>query len=132
MAHEFVREYLIKSRLDIVWKSLTDSKELSAWQRQKCVFGKKQGEEYTLFDGWVHGTILEITPKTKLSYTWKPIGWNKKWKESIVILTLINTNEGIKIIVQHNTFPNKKEKDSHYIGWSQEFFKPLKKYLEKK
>lgn len=76
------------------------------------------------------GHFLEITPKNKISYTWKWTG-NPEFEfgETTVVVELDSTAEGTDLLLTHYPFPTPFLTEAHNHGWNASF-EALAKHLE--
>jgi uncharacterized protein YndB with AHSA1/START domain len=77
----------------------------------------------------VHGRYLEVTPPTKLIYTWRWEG-NPELTVGTSLVTVEFTSAGTftEIRLTHEQLPSIESRDDHGRGWSGTFDK-LEKYL---
>jgi len=77
----------------------------------------------------VHGRYLEVTPPTKLIYTWRWEG-NPELTVGTSLVTVEFTSAGTftEIRLTHEQLPSIESRDDHGHGWSGTFDK-LEKYL---
>ncbi len=115
---------------ETVFAALTDPKAIAQWSGQKGNVPAKLASEWEMFDGWVKGKVLEYDPGKCLAYTWQPVDWPSGAKSSVVKYTLVATESGTEMILEHAGFPNDEEMEKHRSGWLEHVLGPLKKYLE--
>lgn len=129
---EIHKEYRIDADLAVVWDCLADSEISGFWQGEDCVIGDKEGDKIDLFGGWVTGNIISRKEKQEISYTWKVIEWDKQTPPSIVQYQLREGKENQTIVtLSHTHLPTLEEQNSHDTGWDDQFFNPIRSYLEK-
>jgi uncharacterized protein YndB with AHSA1/START domain len=114
-----------------VWRALTEGDIIAQWL-MKNDFQPKVGHAFQLrsepvagWDGIVEGKVLEVTPITKLVYTWGSMGM-----ASVVTFTLTPTASGTHLHMEHAGFRADMEhayKGATY-GW-QNFLGKLEKVV---
>ena len=82
-----------------------------------------------MFDGWVHGKILEFNPGKSLSYTWRPDNFEAGWEDSVVSYHFTAFGKGTEVKLEHHKLPNLKETKDHEAGWHDQVFDPINEYL---
>ena len=114
---------------DLVFNALTQARRIAVWSGQ---YGKIQpiiGGRMELFDGWVHGIVLAYEQGKRLSFTWKPVEWDKEQRATLVTCRFISMRTGSQLRLRHSGFPNNSELQHHREGWEEFVFNPLKAYL---
>lgn len=113
-----------------VFKALTEPNLLSRWfaptDEFETVVDRFDAEvdgEYRIEmrhkDGPVHtaiGTIREITPPSRLVYTWKWEGG--EMPDTLVTWDLKDANGGTELTLTHDRLPNEEAKNKHAQGWN--------------
>jgi uncharacterized protein YndB with AHSA1/START domain/predicted enzyme related to lactoylglutathione lyase len=83
------------------------------------VFSEKVGEVMA-----VGGQYREITPHSKLVFTWK---WedDSDWDgiESVVTVDFVPTGGATEVLISHRGFPSAESRDNHEHGWNGCFVK---------
>ena len=111
---EEVWEYLTKPELIEQWLMKTDFQPILGHKFQ-FTFAPKPGSEY---EGRVDCEVLEVSPFTKLSYSWNgSTSDNSRIFNSIVVWTLTPKNNGTELQVQHNGFTVLEDMLTHNSGW---------------
>ena len=81
---DIVRNIVIEAPIEKVWKGISSSEALAAWFLPND-FEPVLGYEFTLvsqpqpergWDGVIHCKVMELTPPTKLGFTWNGGGLN--------------------------------------------------------
>lgn len=84
------------------------------------------GTKFTLWDGDIHGTNLEVVKNKLLTQKW----YGGEWEEpSTVTFTLKPSNKYTVIELIHKNVPE-EEHDNISKGWKTYYLGPLKKLLE--
>jgi uncharacterized protein YndB with AHSA1/START domain len=94
---------------EVVWEYLTNPELVVQWLMPNN-FQPILGHEFQLttkpkadldFDGIFHCKVLEITPFTKLSYSWKFGPGNGQLHDSVVNWTLTEKDNGTELQITH-------------------------------
>lgn len=86
----------------------------------------KEGFEFSLWGGDIHGKNIEVVPNKKLVQDWM----SGKWEDySKVTFTLSGQDNKTKIDLLHENIPNNEAKEIE-DGWKRYYLGPLKKLLE--
>ena len=122
---------------EAVWDYLTRPDLMERWL-MKTTFQPIIGFDFQFFtkampelgfDGVVHGTVLEIIPHEKLSYSWKSgPGNNRITLDSIVTWTLIARDNGTELVLDHSSF--KKIDFTIFAMLEEGWLKNIKKIAE--
>jgi activator of HSP90 ATPase len=89
--------------------------------------GAAAGEPFTLFGGYIVGRHLELVADTRLVQAWREQSW-EPGEFSLVRFQLSDDGAGTKLTFDHNGFPKGAGKHLS-IGWYQDYWEPMKKYL---
>jgi uncharacterized protein YndB with AHSA1/START domain len=110
-----VWEYLTKPELMEQWLMKSDFQPIEG--RKFCfTFDAKPGSKYA---GVVECQVLEITPFTKLSYSWSGSTRDKTRNfDSTVVWTLVAKDNGTELLLQHHGFTVLEDILAHESGWS--------------
>jgi activator of Hsp90 ATPase protein 1 len=66
---------VLKATAHEVYGALTDSKQHAEFTHSPAVIGRIVGAEFSAFDGWASGTILELIPDKKVVLKWRARDW---------------------------------------------------------
>ena len=128
---EIRKAIVVDSPVEVVFKALTDEKELVNWMPSETRMDARVGGEYEFryhwedrgIDSTVRGRILELVPNKKLSYTWAT-------PSSIVTWTLEELPDGkARVTLTHSGF-SKDRKQETEGGWAH-FLGRLANYCKK-
>jgi activator of HSP90 ATPase len=122
----------LKADSDEVYKTLTDSKRTSKFTEGKARIPRGIGEKFTIFDGYINGTILELVPGEKIVQSWQAD--EKDWPKnhfSKAVFTLRKVKGGTRVNLIQSGVP--EECYAHISkGWTEFYWTPLRKMLEVK
>ncbi len=130
------QEYLIKASPEVVFRDLTDPKELTKWFLRRAEIDLRVGGR--IFFLWDHdsheGKILQLLPPQKISYTWPTMGWGGTPQADTVVTFTLEPWAGVTILkLEHTGFGRGQEWVEYYAstreGWAY-YFQNLKSVLE--
>lgn len=112
MPRTIYHKYSFQQPPEIVWDYLTKPELLAEWLMQNDIkpvvghkFNFKTKPKINLgFDGTVYCEILEVIPLKKLRYSWKGGLSEKPLLDSVVTWTLVATEEGTDLMLEHSGF----------------------------
>ncbi len=116
----------------VVFKALTDARQIARWSGQAASIGRKPGGRFEMFDGWAMGRVVVFRPPSRFAYTWRVDGWKSAWDNSLVEWRLSRASRGTKVELIHSLLPNAKEARDHRGGWDEFVFEPLAAYVRQK
>jgi activator of HSP90 ATPase len=115
-----------------VYSALMSSAKHTKFTGAKALIGKKVGESYYAYDGYITGKNLELVSGKKIVQTW--IAMEDKWPaghESKITFELKEVKGGTKINFLHEDVPVAIAKN-FVTGWKDYYWNPLKKYFKDK
>ena len=123
---EITKTYFIETSVEKVWKALTDSQEIAAWGADPAEMNAEVGFEFSLWGGDIHGTNLEVVKNERLVQEWYGGNWDHPSK---VTMELEVKDHGTEVNMLQEDVPE-EELDKLDAGWDEEYFGPMKEYLE--
>ena len=94
----------------------------------KTQIGAGAGDAFRLFGGYIVGRHLELVPDVRLVQAWREQSWDAG-RFSLVEFALSDDGAGTRLVFDHYGFP--RGAGEHLsIGWYQDYWNPLAKYLE--
>jgi len=123
---KITKEYQIRAPIEKVWQALVSPEKINKWGAGKAKMSEKEGEEFSLWSGDIHGKNVEVVPGKKLIQEWYGGDWPKPSK---AIFTLTE-REGKTILKLEHTGVPEKEHDAIDQGWDDYYLGPIKKFLE--
>lgn len=119
--------YSINAPAEKVWLALVDAKAIDNWGAGPAKMSKKEGVEFFLWGGDIHGKNIEVIPKKKLVQEWMAGSWDKYSKVTFVL----SEKEGkTHVVLIHKDVPDKEVIEIE-DGWKQCYMEPLKEYVER-
>lgn len=118
--------YAIKAPLKKVWQALVDPEIITDWGGGPAKMDEKEGTEFSLWGGDIHGTNTKVVPYKLLTQDWYEGGWVKP---SRVSFTLTHKNEVTTLKLDHKDIPDDAATDIE-DGWKTYYLGPMKELLE--
>ncbi|GAN04474.1 hsp90 co-chaperone AHA1 [Mucor ambiguus] len=87
-----------------IYEALLDSQRAEIWSHGKAKVSKRIGTDFELFDGNVHGTLMQATPGKSIMQTWRLKNW-PQGHFSTVTLTFKETQDGTTVKVNQVGVP---------------------------
>lgn len=118
--------YSIQASPSEVWKALTEAAYIDAWGAGEVIMSPEPDTKFSLWDGAIHGTNLEVVPEKKLVQEW----YGGIWEEpSRVQFLLFPEADGTRLELIHDNVP---DEDFHDIdsGWDNYYLGAIKDFLE--
>ena len=123
------KEYHIWVPQERVWDALTDPKIIEKWGAGKAKMSDKKGEKFSLWDGEIHGTNLQVVPQKKLVQEW--YSSDDPDTATKVTFTLTHKDGCTALYLKHEGV-HEKNYNSIAKGWDEYYLGEIKKLLEKK
>jgi uncharacterized protein YndB with AHSA1/START domain len=125
MSAEIRKTIVIDAPPQVVFKALTDEKQLTEWFPNQAILQARVGgamefrfqREDGSVDHKVVGKILEIVPGKKLSFSWKNTS-DPDFPDTVVTWTLEPAGSKTKVTLVHTGFEKGRWLDLHDGGWS--------------
>ena len=119
------QKYEMKASPEEVFTALTDPAVIERWSGASATMDDREGTEWSLWDGSIHGKNLEVVPNEKLVQDWYGGKWDKPSK---VTFSLERSDEGTLVNLIHENVPDNEIDDiddgwiRYYLGPMQEMF----------
>jgi activator of HSP90 ATPase len=131
------QEVVFKASRKRIYEALTDTKHFDrviqlgkagmSYGKKPTAISREVGGVFSLFGGYIVGRHIELTPNERLVQAWREISWNPG-VYSLVKFELVEQDAETKLIFDHTSFPAGAV-DHLAIGWYENYWDPLKKYL---
>jgi len=112
-----------------LYEIFLDSKKHSAATGGKAVAGKKVGDRFTAWDGYITGKNLVLVPGRVIVQAWRTSEFKKTDPDSVLTLTLEESGGSTTLTMVHAAVPDHKA-DDFKSGWHEHYWKPIKKYFQ--
>jgi activator of HSP90 ATPase len=108
-----------------------DSKKHSAATGGLARVSRKTGGQFTAWNGQLRGRNLLVMPRAMVVQRWRSTQWKASDPDSILILTFRKVPGGGQVDLVHANVPD-YDQDGVSEGWPTYYWKPWKKYLERR
>ncbi|KAK4513413.1 uncharacterized protein ATC70_005412 [Mucor velutinosus] len=112
-----------------IYETLLDPQRAAIWSHGKAKVSKRIGTDFELFDGNVHGTLMQATPGKSIMQTWRLKNW-PQGHFSTVTLTFKETQEGTTVKVNQVGVPVGQE-EAIRKNWMGYYWNAIKDSLNK-
>jgi activator of HSP90 ATPase len=114
-----------------VYDTIMNPRKHSDFTGAKATCTRRLGGNFTAWDGYIFGTILELEPRKKIVQEWQTTEWPQGYPPSRLELTFTMKDNGTEITMIHSKVPEVQVK-KYNRGWIDHYWEPLKKYFEYK
>jgi activator of HSP90 ATPase len=87
--------------------------------------------KFTAWEGYIFGTNKSFEPFHKITQTWRTTEFSEKEDDSILEVLFESEGDKTRLILKHGNIPEGQGED-YEQGWKDFYFKPMKKYYNKK
>ena len=114
-----------------LYEAWLDSKQHTLFTGGEAIIESFRGGNYTAWDGYISGKILELEPYSRIVQTWRSTEFDQSEPDSILEVLFEEVSAGTKIILKHSEIPN-GQSERYETGWEEHYFQPMKAYFEQK
>ena len=129
MSKPIIQTITFKASPHDVYEALMDSKKHTAFTGEKASISRKVGGKYSAYDNYITGKNLELVPDEKIVQSWHAVDW-AEGIYSTITFKLTPIPSGTRLEFTHEDVPEGTEKEFTQ-GWIDNYWEPLKAYLEK-
>ena len=119
--------YVIDAAPEAVWAALTDPEIIEQWGGGPAVIAADPGSEFSLWDGYIHGTVLEVRPHTFMVQEWYG-GEMTRASQARFDLTPL-PDGGTRLELTHTGLPDAGP-DDFDAGWDEYYLGAIKELLD--
>ena len=112
-----------------VYEALMDSKQHAAFTGGKAKISRVVGGSIMAYDDYITGKNIELVPDQKIVQDWRASDWPEGYF-SRVTFEFTAVPEGTRLDFTHTDVPEGTEEEFTQ-GWIDNYWEPLKVYLEK-
>ena len=112
-----------------VYETLMDSKKHSELTGSKASISRKVGGKFTVWDGDLEGTNLELIPDAKIVQSWRLSDW-PAGHYSRATFSLKEIDGSTRLTFTQTGVPEESYQDVSQ-GWRDYYWEPMKEMLEK-
>ncbi len=111
-----------------VYEALMDSQKHAAFTGSRASINREVGGEIMAYDNYIAGSNVELIPDKKIVQDWRAVDWPED-VYSRITFELTPIPEGTRLDFTHTDLPEGTEEEFTQ-GWIDNYWEPLKKYLE--
>lgn len=111
-----------------VYEALIDSQKHAAFTGDKAKISRVVGGSIMAYDNYITGKNIELVPDKKIVQDWRAVDWPEGYY-SQVTFELYPNKEGTRLDFTHTGLPEGTEEEFTQ-GWIDNYWEPLKAYLE--
>jgi activator of HSP90 ATPase len=87
--------------------------------------------KFSAWDGYISGKTNSLEPYKKIVQSWRTTEFEESDEDSILEVLFEKLGEKTKLTLKHYNIPE-GQGESYKDGWEEFYFKPMKKYFNKK
>ena len=87
------------------------------------------GNEWSAFDGRIHGRVLALTPARQIVQSWRSFEWQEAELDAVLVLAFTAAGEGGRVDLVQAGVPDRLY-DTLVSGWPLRYWQPWRAYLE--
>jgi activator of HSP90 ATPase len=125
------QKVILDATPDEVYDAFMNAKIHSKFTGSKATVVPKVGGKITAWDNYITGKNLELIRGKKIVQEWSTSEWPDGYPPSLLTITLKKAGNKTELTMVHTKVPKTQVK-SYSSGWKDFYWKPLKKYFEKK
>jgi activator of HSP90 ATPase len=112
----------------VIYEMLMDSRKHAKFTGEKARIGRKIGEKFTAYDGYISGVNLDLVPDKKIIQSWRGNDW-PEGHYSRVTFSLQKVKNGTRLTFRQSGVPEKYYKDINQ-GWRDYYWTPVQEMIE--
>jgi activator of HSP90 ATPase len=113
---------------DILYNAWLDSVTHAEFIRASAEIDPRINGKFTIWDNYISGTTIELTPNKKIVQQWRTTEFPKDSPDSILELTFEPIKEGTKLTLLHKNIPY-GQGDEYKSGWKENYFAPMQEFF---
>lgn len=113
-----------------VYEAFLDGKKHTAMTGGAAKLEAFEGGNFTAWDGYISGTILELEPGKRIVQDWKTSEWPEGYARSVLSLTFKPKKNGTELHLLQECVPASQVRD-YEQGWNNFYWKPMIEYFSK-
>eukprot|EP01128_Nolandella_sp_AFSM9_P012914 TRINITY_DN975_c1_g1_i1.p1 TRINITY_DN975_c1_g1~~TRINITY_DN975_c1_g1_i1.p1 ORF type:complete len:369 (-),score=99.87 TRINITY_DN975_c1_g1_i1:111-1136(-) len=106
-----------------MYETFADQNRVSGFTGSPAKVGKAVGEDYSILGGVVTGKMLEVTPRSKLAWTWRHESWDPETFSQVTVT--FKAEGGKALVIVNQTGIPEDDFQRTRDGWEQFFWKRI-------
>ena len=128
MTYDFKLSCILPASAEAVYDAWLDSACHGAMTGAPASIGKRVGEPYSAWDGYIVGKTLELIPGRRIVQSWRSADFGSLDPDSTITVELEPTKTGTRLTLTHAGVPD-DQTDYENGGWRDFYFSPMKAYF---
>ncbi len=128
MTYDFKLSCTLPASPEAVYDAWLDSACHSAMTGAPAKIGKRVGDPYSAWDGYIAGKTLELVPGRRIVQSWRTSDFLHGDPNSTITVELEPTKTGTRLTLTHSDVPD-DQTDYESGGWRDFYFSPMKAYF---
>jgi uncharacterized protein YndB with AHSA1/START domain len=128
MADSFEVSDTFAASPDRIYRAWLDSIEHGAMTGGDATADNNIGGSFTVMDGYIQGTNLELEPGRRIVQAWRTKDFPDGAPDSRLEIELSSDGDGTRITLRHTELPDGQGSD-YEEGWREHYFDPMRKYF---
>jgi activator of HSP90 ATPase len=130
MPYHFQFSCTLPASPEAVYDAWLDSAGHSAMTGAAAKIGKRIGDPFTAWGGYITGKTLELHPGRRIVQSWRTSDFSEGEPDSTVMVELEPTKTGAQLTLSHHGVPGGQTQFAT-SGWQDFYFTPMKTYFER-
>jgi activator of HSP90 ATPase len=122
---------LLNARAEILYKAWLNSREHGNFTGSPAKVDPNLKGKFTAWEGYIFGSNVKLEPYTKIVQAWRTTEFDEKEEDSTLEIIFEEKDDKTKLTLKHYNIPEGQGED-YKKGWKDFYFKPMKKYYNKK
>jgi uncharacterized protein YndB with AHSA1/START domain len=131
MPYEFTLRSVMPASAQEIYEAWLDSLAHSQMTGGEARMSDEIDAEVSAWDGYITGRNLHLVPHERIVQSWRTSKFTEDHEDSVVTLSLEETDEGTLLILVHSNVPD-DQTSYEKGGWEANYFKPMKDYFAKR
>ena len=128
MKNGFILTEVFKTTASEIYNAWLSSGGHSTITGSPANIDSKVGGKFTAWDGYIFGTILELTPNQRIVQAWRTSEFADDAPDSRLEILFDDVEGGVKLTLTHSDMPE-DQVDSYRQGWDDFYFTPMREYF---
>ena len=105
----------------VLYDAYMNAKNHSILTGSEAIITKKEGSEFSAYDGYITGRNLQLIKDRLIVQSWRASDWNEEDIDSTLILLIQPKGKIIQLIVTHANVPDREYKNLSR-GWHEHYW----------
>jgi activator of HSP90 ATPase len=128
MSYDFSLSCALPAAPDAVYDAWLDSAAHSAMTGGEAKIGKRVGDQYSAWDGYIEGATLALVPGKRIVQSWRTTEFGASDPDSTIVVDLEPIRTGTRLTLTHKGVPD-GQTSYEKGGWQDNYFAPMKAYF---